>query len=198
MNPPNPDDVLMPRDRDPPTNPENGDQYLDDPYLQPLEGGYYQCTLCSATLPGLYHVSGHVQGKTHKRRLANSTTPAAEEGYLDQYAGQFFDAEVELTFGVVDKESAPAHAAEEMKCELCETILYGWDQWLAHFKSKKHIKARRNCEHRMMWQCLHADFPYYYEHITAFWQTSPPKHGQAIRDGKVIILPPHPAHLEAA
>ena len=32
--------------------------YLNDPYLVPMEGdyGYFKCTLCDATLPGEFHV----------------------------------------------------------------------------------------------------------------------------------------------
>jgi hypothetical protein len=190
-------DVLMPRDGSISASFKPREDFLDDPHLQPLEGGYYQCTLCSATLPGPFHVTNHLQGKNHKRRLAYTSTSATETGYLEQYARQFFDGEIELTFGVIGADQAPAHFAEEMRCELCEVVLYGWDQWQSHFSSKRHLKARRNCPNRMMWLCLSADFPYYYEAITGFWQSSPPKHGHAIKSGKVIILPPHPSHSTA-
>ena len=170
---------------------ESVDQFLDDPYLQPVEGGYYQCTLCSATLPGPYHVSMHLQGKMHKRKVSNFSTHPNDPGYLEQYGRQFFDGDIELTFGVIGKEEAPAHFDEEMRCELCETSLYGWDQWHTHFVGKKHMKARRNTSNRMMWQCLYADFPYYFEHISGLWQSSPPKHGHSTRGGKLIVLPPH-------
>lgn len=167
---------------------------LDDPYLQPMEGGYYKCTLCSATLPGQTHVQMHLQGKTHTRRLAYYNPSSSEAGYLQQYMLQFFDGDVELTFGVIDAECAPAHSAQEMVCDLCESTLYGWDQWHTHFTGKKHLKARRNCENLLMWQRLDADFPYYYEHISGLWQSNPPKHGHQIKDGKVVILPLHAEH----
>lgn len=173
---------------------DQSDSFLDDPHLQPIEGGYYQCTLCSATLPGQYHVQMHVQGKTHKRRVSFYSPSFTEAGYNQQYISQFFDGDVELSFGVIGKECAPAHSGQELVCELCQTTLYGWDQWHSHFVGKKHLKARRNCPHLLMWQRLDADYPYYYEHISGVWQMNPPKQGHQLKQGKVVVLPPHPDH----
>jgi hypothetical protein len=170
------------------------ESWLNDPHLQPVEGGFYQCTLCSATLPGQFHVQMHLQGKMHKRRLGNSGHSCSEAGYLEQYMAQFFDNDIELSFGVIGKNSAPAHSTDKMKCELCDTTLYGWDQWLGHFVGKKHIKARRNCSNRLMWQRLDADFPYYFEHISGLWQSNPPKFGHQLKEGKLVVLPFHPDH----
>lgn len=165
---------------------------LSDPYLQPVEGGYYKCTLCPAMLPGPTHVAMHLEGKMHTKKLAYTSFANSEpthQGYFEQYAKQFFDEEIELTFGVVGHQCAPANHDDEMKCELCETSMYGWDQWLSHFTGKKHMKARRNCTFRLFWQKMDAQYPYYYEHISGLWQLAPPKHGHTIRNGAVVIVP---------
>lgn len=166
-------------------------RFLDDPYLQQVDGIGYKCTLCSAILPGPTHVSMHLQGKSHTKNLANVMTHPDDPGYLEQYGRQFFDCELELTFGVVARNHAPAHFDNEMRCELCDQVLFGWDQWQMHFISKKHIKSRRNIAERLFWQCLHADFPYYYEHFSGMWQTVPPKFGHVAKGGKIVVLPQH-------
>ena len=166
--------------------------YMDNPYLQPVEGGYYKCTLCSSLLPGEFHVQMHLEGKLHKRNLGNVSSHPNNPYYLEQYARQFFEGETELTFGVVSKEHAPAHWSDDMRCELCDASLLSFDTWMMHFAGKKHIKARRNHPNRLQWQCLHADFPYYYEHTSGMWQSTPPKHGIATKNGNVIVLPPIP------
>ena len=163
--------------------------FLDDPYLQPVEGGYYKCTLCSAMLPGAHHVTMHLEGKLHKRNASNLSSHPNSPYYLQQYGNQFFDGEAELSFGVIGKDQAPAHWAEDLKCELCEASMASFDTWLMHFVGKKHQKARRNTPNRLFWQCLHADFPYYYEHISGMWQSTPPKHGHSLRGGSVVVVP---------
>jgi hypothetical protein len=185
--------------RDGPANitetPMKGDQdFLNDPFLQPLEGGYLKCTLCSATLPGQHHVKMHIQGKLHTRRTGHLSQVSGDSGYLEQYMRQFFEGELELGFGVVERDHAPAHCADEMICELCEITLYGWDQWRYHFSSKRHFKAQRNCPFRLFWQRLDADFPYYYEHISGLWQSHPPKQGDHVKNGRRVIVSAHPDH----
>lgn len=174
-----------------PSFPSEDFRYLDDPYLQQFDGNSFKCTLCSAVLPGPSHVSMHLQGKWHMKKVSGLMTHPDDPGYLEQYGRQFFDGELELTFGIVGKAQAPAHFDSVMRCELCEAELYGWDQWLTHFISKKHNKARRNIAERLFWQCLHADFPYYYEHVSGMWQTTPPKRGHAVKGGKIVVLPQH-------
>lgn len=163
--------------------------YLDDQHIQPMEDGYFKCVLCSSVLPGPTHISMHLEGKLHKKNLGNKSTTPNEPSYFEQYARQFFDGDVELSFGMIGKDDAPAHWSDVMQCELCETALYGFDQWKGHFVGKKHIKARRNNPNRLYWQCLYADFPYYYEHISGMWQTTPPKKGHALKNGLVIVVP---------
>ena len=165
------------------------DSVFDDPYLQPVEGGYFKCTLCSSVLPGPHHVTMHLEGRLHKRNIGNKATHSDCPSYLSQYGSQFFDGETELSFGVVGKEQAPAHWAEDMKCELCEASILSFDTWLMHFVGKKHQKAKRNVSNRLFWQCLCADFPYYYEHVSGMWQSTPPKHGHSLKGGSVIVVP---------
>ena len=169
-------------------------QVFVDPYLQPVEGGYYKCTLCDAMLPGPHHVTMHIEGKVHRKRMANAPAANSEPtcpGYFEQYGRQFFEGDIELNFGVIGADQAPAHFDDDMRCELCETSTYGWDQWHTHFIGKKHMKARRNSTNRMMWQRLDAQYPYYYEHLTGVWQTTPPKHGHTTKDGLLVVVPPH-------
>jgi hypothetical protein len=165
---------------------------LSDPYLQPVEGGYYKCILCPAKLPGPSHLSMHLEGKMHSMKLAKVSTSTAEPdhpGYFEQYAKQFLEGDIELTFGMIGSDQAPAHFDPDMKCELCETSTYGWDHWVSHFTGMKHMKSRRNCLHRLYWQRLDAQYPYYYEHISGMWQLSQPKFGHVTKDGSVILLP---------
>ena len=142
-------------------------------------------------LPGPTHVSMHLQGKWHTKKVSSLNAHPDDPGYLAQYGRQFFDSELELSFGTVGRDQAPAHFDEDMRCELCDAAVYGWDQWLTHFTSKKHIKNRRNTADRLFWQRLHADFPYYYEHVSGMWQTAPPKHGHSAKGGNIVVLPQH-------
>lgn len=175
-----------------PISPSAKKTYLDDPHIQPMEGGYYKCVLCSSVLPGETHISWHLEGKLHKKNVGNASTTPSDPSYFEQFARQFFDTEGELSFGVIGKDQAPAHWSTDMRCELCDTCLYSFDAWEGHFKGKKHVKARRNNPNRLFWQCLCADFPYYYEHISGMWQSTPPKRGHALKNGAVIVVPAVP------
>lgn len=170
--------------------PDSRPAYLDDPNIQPMDDGYYKCVLCSSVLPGPTHIQWHLDGKLHKKNVGNTSTTPSDPSYFHQYRRQFFDGSLELCFGVISKDDAPAHFSQDMRCELCETSLYSFDAWIGHFVGKKHMKARRNNPNRLFWQCLYADFPYYYEHISGMWQINPPLKGHPLRDGNVIIVPP--------
>lgn len=163
---------------------------LPDECLQAVEGGYFKCTLCDAMLPGEHHVAMHLEGRLHKRNVANISSHPQTPSYMQQYVRQFFEDNREISFGVVGKDQAPVHWAADMRCELCEATLLCFDTWVMHIVGKKHQKARRNSVNRLFWQKLHADFPYFYEHISGMWQTAPPRHGHLIKGDVVTIVGP--------
>jgi hypothetical protein len=91
----NPADYLRPPPSSLPidTGPQDIEQaILSDPYLQPVEGGYYKCILCPEKLSGPTHLSKNLEGKMHSMKLSSVSTSTAEADhpeYLEQYAISF-------------------------------------------------------------------------------------------------------------